>query len=57
MKTDFYDPLHLNITGATKFSARLSEYITENFFLSPKEHDEKLWQDRITAINELEQQN
>lgn len=57
MKTDFYDPLHLNIIGATKFSARLSEYITENFSLSPKEHDEKLWQDRIAAITELTHQS
>lgn len=53
MKTDFYDPLHLNIVGALKFSERLSEYITDNFDLSPKNHQSELWNRRVEAINEL----
>ncbi len=53
MKTDFYDPLHLNLTGALKYSDRLSEYIPETFELAEKEHDEELWQKRIGEIEKL----
>ncbi len=53
MKTDFYDPLHLNLVGALKFSDRLSEYISEGFGLSGREHDKALWQTRIGEIEKL----
>lgn len=53
LKTDFYDPLHLNIVGALKFSDRLSEYIAESFEISEREHDDSLWQVRIGEIEQL----
>lgn len=53
MKTDFYDPLHLNLIGALKFSDRLSEYIGESFEFPEREHDKALWQNRILEIEKL----
>ncbi len=53
MKTDFYDPLHLNVTGALKFTDRLSQYLAENFELSERNHDKALWQKRVEEIKKL----
>lgn len=53
MQTDFYDPLHLNLPGALKFSDHLSDYIVKNFDPDKLSHDKTLWQTRIDKINEL----
>lgn len=53
MQTDFYDPLHLNISGALKFSDFLAEYISDNFTFEATDHDADLWQTRVDKINEL----
>lgn len=50
---DWFDPLHFNCRGAEKFSARLGEYLCEEFGLAPTEgEDESLWQHRVGVFAE-----
>ncbi|MBQ3182335.1 MAG: hypothetical protein IJB57_01570 [Clostridia bacterium] len=51
MKSDFYDKLHLNFSGADKFSGFLAEHITEYYDITEREHSEPLWQERVENYN------
>lgn len=50
MKTDFYDKLHLNFSGADKFSAYLADRISDSYEISEREHSEELWQERVENL-------
>lgn len=53
ISTDFYDARHVNLNGANKFSRYLAGYIADNCELTAREHDRKLWQERVEYIHEL----
>ncbi len=49
--TDFYDSRHLNLMGAAKYSRYFATFLTENFELPQKAHNEELWQNRVEHID------
>ena len=62
LKTDFYNPGHLNFYGATKFTSIFADYLIENYGLEDKrnqEHVKEHWDgvhDRLLEkIAELEE--
>lgn len=54
--TDWHDTLHLNVSGAKKFSSYLADYMTDTLSLSPENRaDSKVWRERAAYINNLPQ--
>lgn len=54
LQTDFYDYLHLNHTGALKFTKRLAADLTAGRSLRSSTHDAALWQERTAYLKELD---
>ena len=49
---DFYDTEHLNVYGAEKASAYLTEYIQDHFTLTPRNVDDaSLWQEDLKVYH------
>ncbi len=52
LKTDFYDPAHLNYRGAVKFTEYLADRLKANITPSGKA-DAALWKKRVSRFSEL----
>jgi hypothetical protein len=50
--TDYFDRLHLNVRGAKKLSACLSEAV-KGFDIEKKKADSALWERRVKNFNEM----
>lgn len=50
---DFYDPRHLNLFGAVKFSNALAVQMCEDLAgFSPTPHDQSLWENRVATLDD-----
>ena len=54
--TDWYDTLHLNISGAKKFSSYMADYMADTLSLVPENRANKqIWKERASYIDNLPQ--
>ncbi len=50
LETDYYDFLHLNYSGAKKYTKTLADHIQNNYSIQGHDHDRELWNKRVEFV-------